>query len=252
MGVGEIFKYNLSIVVIINKAEFQEKFKQVVLTQKDISLELIIVDNISNQYKGARSAFNSVKDILKGKYIIFMHQDIQFLNEYTLNSVYDYLECLNDFGIVGIAGAEKINGKRIILSNIKHGKNKVNVGKHIRNITKVDTVDECFFVIRNEIFKSYPFSNRLGWHLYSAEQSLMYEKIGLKTFVIPINLWHLSDGNSLDHNYIKILKEIANDYPEISSLSTTVKLWKLNIFHKFFYLNYFMFKQLLKSKLKKG
>ena len=59
-----------------------------------------------------------------------MHSDIRFQQKDSLSSIIEYVNNLDDFEIVGVAGAKKgKDGKREILTTIVHGNNKENAEK---------------------------------------------------------------------------------------------------------------------------
>lgn len=71
---------DFSIVTIVNKLEVFDDFCKSVEKQQDVSFELIPIYNLKNEYKSARSAFNSVLNKCNGTYVIFTHPDIRFEN----------------------------------------------------------------------------------------------------------------------------------------------------------------------------
>ncbi len=66
--------------------------------------------------------------------------------------------------------------------------------KKIVKSTEVQTVDECFFIMNKNIIEKMKFTSLNGWHLYAVEQCLRMTKLGKRNYVVPANLWHLSDG----------------------------------------------------------
>ncbi|MCP0888048.1 glycosyltransferase family protein [Ligilactobacillus sp. WILCCON 0076] len=243
----------VAIVVIINNYHIFNEFKNNLDKQKDINYKLICIDNCKNQYHGAREAFNSVKNRLEEEYILFIHPDIRFLDEYCLKKVVSWCESIENLGVLGIAGCKRkyVPKEGRIFSNIVHGKTMKRIGTPVEVPIEVQTVDECFFVIKNDILEKYPFSDLNGWHLYAVEQCLKYNDIGLHNYVVPANIWHISDGKSLDFNYILQLKSIIRTYGKhIDAINTTVKNWKLDSVYSRIAINYYLVKQLIKYAIK--
>ncbi len=244
---------DFSIVTIVNKLEVFDDFCKSVEKQQDVSFELIPIYNLKNEYKSARSAFNSVLNKCNGTYVIFTHPDIRFETSKELHTTKLFLEETTNFGVIGVAGAsgEKNNtNKRVIYSNLTHGANKKDAGVKIDALQEVQTVDECFFVVKKNYIINKKFSNLEGWHLYAVELCLQCILENKKNYVIPLNIWHLSDGKSLDSNYIyqlnKIIQIYGNEFP---ILYTTVKLWKTKGLKPRIYRHYYLIKQKIKRKV---
>ena len=78
---------------------------------------LITIVNKEDVYQ----AFNDAAKKARGKYLVFLHPDIRFLNEHALKDVLDQIRSLpKDFGVAGIAGSPKelVANDRIILTTI--------------------------------------------------------------------------------------------------------------------------------------
>ena len=243
----------VSLILIKNEEKTFQEFLESLDTQTFSDYELIIIDNCHNQYDSARQAFNSVISEAKGEYLIFLHPDIRFLQSDSLEKIVNELKDTKNFGVIGVAGSPSIleNNKRVILSTIVHGKNKEKAGKIIKKITEVQTVDECFFIVKNKSFEHTSFSAKKGWHLYAVELCLDFLKNGNKNYVIPAELWHLSSGKSLDYRYVIQIKELVKEHEkELTSINTTVKKWPTSGAFSQIYTNYYIVKQWLKGKIK--
>ena len=243
-----------SIIVIINNKKIYEDFLENIKNQINVEYEIISIDNCSNEYNSARIAYNEAVLRAKGRYIIFMHPDIRFLKKDVLITFVNYLSNLRSFGVVGIAGSPsyRIDGKRIILTNIRHGKHKKVVGTNINAVTEVQTVDECFFAVEKRFFEQMPFSYKKGWHLYAVEYCLKSNDVGRKNYVVPADIWHLSDGKSLDYKYVMQIRKLIKEYcKKTMYINTTVKGWKTNGFSSNCYVIYYIIKQWIKIKLKR-
>ena len=63
----------------------------------------------------------------------------------------------------------------------------------------------------------------------------------------------MSDGKSLNYNYVLDLISLAKDYKDqFPVLYTTVKKWDLKGVSGFLYLRYYLLKQLIKNTIMKG
>ena len=244
---------NISIVTIVNNNQVYKEFLENLKHQVNIDYQLLPIINDNNQYDSARSAYNSVINECIGDYVLFCHPDIRFLDDESLYHMFQYVKEIREFGVVGVAGAAKSqkNG-RIIFSNILHGIDRRNAGEQIREAMEVQTVDECLFIFEKEYIKQKKFSNKKGWHLYAVEECLDALMAKKNNYVIPANLWHISDGKSLDSNYMIQLEEIIKTYKSnFKLICTTVKAWKTQGFYAWAYRKYYRFKQCIKRKVMK-
>ena len=241
---------DLSIVCINNNHNILNRFLlPSVRNQKNVRFELKIIDNCWNQYKGAREAFNQIAGSLKGKYIVFVHNDFFFTKTDSFSKIIGYCNQLEPFGVVGVAGCD-FDSKKTIKTRIKHGGNKRRVGTQIEKSVSVMTVDECCFIIKRSQLLKIPFSEKKGWHLYAVEYCLQMLDCGLRNYVIPLDGWHFSDGVSLDAAYCKEIKSLLENYQNrYRFINTTVKQWKTDFFTREIYLRYYVLKQVIKSRL---
>ena len=157
------------------------QFNNFVATLKNQTCKynLIAIDNTGNKkFKSCASAYNSVIDQVKTKYVIYSHQDILLNDNDTLENFLNYLHKINKHDILGVAGVKfEIPGT---ITNIMHKNNNtgemVSAGVHKMKgkFMEVDTIDECFFGGHSEHFKINKFNEKLcnGWHLYAVERCL--------------------------------------------------------------------------------
>lgn len=218
------------ISVYNNEQLLQECLRSSVESQRDISVEPRYINNTTNKFANAKVAYQSELVNYSGKYIILSHQDIRFLDEYELRNIYDRLEQIGDFGIIGVAG---VSGREII-SNIFHGETPRKVTENnITEETPCETVDECLFIIKNEekyidIFRDLCCDS---WHMYAVEYCLRCRQLSEKVYVIPANIYHVSPGNSYDESYYTQLKKIAKRYKGgFERINCTMGFWHTGTF----------------------
>ncbi|MCW3763739.1 glycosyltransferase family protein [Weissella confusa] len=221
-------KHEFSIITIVNKENVYQEFKKSLDQQKQVDYELIKINNSNNQFQSARAAYNEASKKATGKYLVFIHPDIRFLDEMSLYDILTEATNIDNFGVVGIAGSpvRMHKGHFILLTTLKQGKRKESIGDPIDEPTEVQTVDECFFIMEKSYWEKIPFSDIEGWHMYAVEQCLRAILGGKKNYVIPSRVWHLSAGVSEDRNYVKIGKEIVQRYgSHFPYINTTVTHW---------------------------
>ena len=237
----------IAIYTIVNRRDIFKGFKDNLFQQKNINYIIREISNCNGEYDSARKAFNENATDDNVDYYVFVHPDIRFNDDYALADIVKYIDCIGDFGVVGIAGARKSGKTREIVSTIVQGSHKARVGSYIDTPIHVQTVDECFFVIKKDYFENHRFSKKSGWHLYAVEYCLDALRDGKINYVIPSRVWHMSPGSSLDEKYMSQLEEILREYgDEHEMICTTVKAWKTRGIKAFVYRRYYWIKQRVK------
>lgn len=241
----------ITIVTVWNKEAVFREFAEALAQQKGVAYTLLSVDNSENRYPSARAAFNAQIDRIETDYVAFLHQDIRFLDENALADILKWAESQENLGVAGVAGCPE-DQQWELLSNIVHGAEAVAAGSPIEAPVKVQTVDECLFILRADVFRAYPFSDKTGWHMYAVEQCLELAAAGYENIVVPARIWHLSSGDSLDHTYLYTLEEMIRQYGDTTPyLNTTVKQWKTQGLKARLYRCYYVQKMKLKRFLRK-
>ncbi|WP_283576511.1 glycosyltransferase [Limosilactobacillus oris] len=218
-----------SIITIVNKEKVYQDFKKSLKEQEGVNYELIKIANDNNQFDSARTAYNSALEKAKGDYLIFIHPDMRFLDKNSLQDALAQVVELKDLGVAGVAGCpDKVHHhKSTLVTSIVHDNPPHHFGKLIDKVTEVQTVDECFFVMKRSFCKKHPFSSIQGWHMYAVEQCLIALLDGKKNYVIPARMWHYSTGNSENWQYIQTGREIARRYGKyFPTISTTITTWE--------------------------
>ena len=196
------------------------------LKNQTTNYELILIDNTQKKFKSAAEAFNQEGKKAKGKYIIFTHQDIDLSSNIFLNNLEIILDSISNLGIAGVAGKSK---EKIIVSNIKEGIPPKLSGKiQINEPVKVQTLDECLFIIPTSIFDVVQFDEKVcsGWHLYAVDYSLSVNERGLDVYVVPASIYHKSTGESFSKEYYGILKKLLDKHRKnYKMVYTTMGNW---------------------------
>ena len=239
-----------TIVTIWNNKEAFRQFQENLADQIGDNYTILPIENANNQFPGARQAYNAVLGQIDTEYVIFAHQDIRFFERDTLEKLIEELDKLGEFGVVGVAGCPAGDQWQVI-GNIVHGQDAEAVGPTIETAQRVQSGDECLYVMKNKTVQELGYSDLEGWHLYAVEQCIRAEAIGLPNYVVPIKLWHLSKGNSLDPSYLKWLKVIQRRYSLVGLLNTTIKPWEFGTIKGSVYIYLYYWKQKIKQTMKK-
>jgi len=196
-------------------------------TYKDY--ELIVVDTKKYKYTGATDALMSGASEAKGDILIFVHHDVIMENENELNNIVEQINKIDDFGILGIAGAPYQKGT--LVGNITNGDSKIHISNEmISKPTEVQTLDEVMFIIKKDNLEKHPFNlDNKTWHLYAVEYCLLMKERNKKVLVIPSNIHHLSAGASMNNEYYKQLRKLCKQYgKKYKTINTTVGYWYTN------------------------
>ena len=217
----------ISVVCVYNNRKILEKFLLEGLKGQSTEYELILMDNTEGKFKSAAEALNRGGEKAKGKYIMFVHQDINLISKTWLEDTEKTLNSLNNVGIAGVAGP--IEDSETIVTNIKHGEPPQSAGGvQINTPLEVQTLDECLIIIPRDIFKKCKFDKKTcsGWHSYAIDYSLSVKKSDLKVYVLPTYLYHRSTGLPLDEKYFVSLENVRKKYKkDYKRIYTTTGEW---------------------------
>jgi len=218
----------ITVISVYNNRQIFNDCLSVSLSSQTAVFQSILIDNTTGANKCGAKVFNEVINRARGDFLLFCHQDVVFKNSIWLSDVEKELALLTNPGVVGVAGCkEKTKG---VFTNIVHGPNRTFAGEYRVTVpTKVQTVDECLFIVPQDIFSHIQFDELtcFGWHFYAADLCLSCILAGYTCYVIPVELYHLSAGSSLDISYYKTGRLLANKYrSSFSSINTTCSTWR--------------------------
>ena len=187
----------IAIVCVYNDQRVLADFLLDSLSRQTAPYELITIDNTKNEFSSAAQALNYGGRKARGKYIMFVHQDIRLCSTEWLHDAERMLDSLPNLGVAGIAGRRE--GGRI-LTNLTNGNPPSAAGTQTigaEPIT-VQTLDECLTIVPRDIFNVLQFDEITcdGWHLYSVEYCVSSTLLGFALYVLPFHTYHLSGGTS--------------------------------------------------------
>jgi hypothetical protein len=160
----------ISVVCVFNNRNILEESLLKSLEEQECEYDLNLVDNTQNQFKSAAEALNHGGNKATGEYIIFIHQDVDLCSPTFLRDVEECLDSVPNLGLAGVAGMPFDQSD--VISNIKHGDPPRDVSPvALKQPTRVQTVDECLFIIPSPLLRELPFDPQvtLGWHLYAVD-----------------------------------------------------------------------------------
>ena len=207
--------------------------------------ELVLIDSNKMSFDSASSALNYAVNIAKGNILIFSHQDVEITDVDALKRISAFCSN-NDFGIAGVAGVSTEYNK--VYSSALQGKNHSQVGEKLTRILEAYSVDECFFIIKREKFFGFCDLGQT-WHFYAVEYSLRCIENKDGVYLLPIDIYHLSPGWSLNDSYWTTLLKVAKIHSSIKVIYTTMGFYHNNCL-LFLYTTYKRLKQYIKKKYK--
>lgn len=250
----------ISIVCVYNDENILNNWLLKSLKNQTVEFELIPLDNSKNTFKSATEALNYGGKKAKGKYIMFVHQDVCLLTQDWLEKAEKFLDKISDLGVAGAAGMRKMKILKIYdvgtiptesgIGMVYHGYEKEpwRCNKDFKNPVEMQTLDEQVLIIPRNVFENLKFDEKIcdGWDLYGVEYSLSVRKIGLKAYVLPLPVWHKSTG-TLNKKYYITLGKIFKKYRSEEVISTTCGIWYTSNFLN--YLN--LVKRAIRSEIGK-
>jgi len=205
----------ITVICCYNNKKMYEDFVIKSLCNQEVPYELIGIDNTDGKFKSMASAYNAVLNNAHGEYVLFCHQDIDFLSKDSLALICGYLTN-HPSELVGFAGITK---NCIVFSNLKYrDDNSYITNAQLAQPEYVEALDECCFACRRDILLDIGgFNEKLcnGWHMYCAELCLRWKLRGFLISVLPVSLYHKDNGSSglyVDSSFLAIFKKIALYY----------------------------------------
>ena len=240
----------ISIICAFNNKDMLEECLISSLKKQSYKdFEKIMVDTKKLELKSASSALNYGASIAKGDLLVFCHQDIVLTDVDFLKRLVDLSSQL-EFGVLGVAGTEI--GSNTVITNIFHGSEKTLSGnKTIALPTQAESVDECFFAIKKEKFSGFTDYGNV-WHLYAVDYcyKARFEN-NQDIFVLPLELYHVSPGYSLDISFYTTFKKVVKKYKKYTRIFSSTCYFCENNFFVFLKIDISMLKFKIKKMLKK-
>lgn len=220
----------ISVICVYNNQKILNDYLLKSLKTQIIDYELILIDNSKGAFKSAAESLNYGGKKAKGEYIMFVHQDICLCSDTWLNDAEKLLESMdNEFiaGIVGMDDKGTNNGERG-KNTLIHGDppEKWGWGNPILKPEIVQTLDECLIIIPKSVFKKFKFDEVTcqNWDLYVVEYCLNIKLKGVKSYVLPLSIYHRSTG-AVSRNYLHTLKKVLKKQGYLKHVYTTCGDW---------------------------
>lgn len=202
----------ISIISVYNKLNILEEMLLNSLNEQTVEYELILLDNTNNKYDSAAVALNEGIKKATGEIIVIVHQDVEF-KSLQLDKMIEHLNELGDNVIVGVAGRKDSSG---VITNIRHGKENKFAGKlRLSKPVEVQTLDEVCIAAPKKVFEETSFDEITcdNWHLYGTDFCLTNREKGIRSYVVPVDLFHKSIG-VVNGSYYDSLLEVTKKHKQ--------------------------------------
>jgi len=198
----------ISIVCACKNAAILNDWLLKSLKAQTIEYEMITIDSARQGFQSAAQALNFGGNQAKGKYIMFVHQDVNLLSNTWLKDAEEMLDTIPNLGIAGVVGSVE-EGDSVLerMRNvIAHGDDREQIGNPISSPERVQTLDEMLLIVPREVFLEYQFDETTcsNWHLYGVDYCLTMLTVGKGVYVIPLFVIHKSKGALTDKPFHKL------------------------------------------------
>lgn len=215
----------ISIVCVNNNDKILSNYLLKSLRDQTLDYELIILDNTQGTFKSAAEALNYGGRRAKGKYIMFVHNDVNLSSNKWLEETEKMLDSLSNLGIAGVAGKRNQEG---VMTNITHGNPPKLAGKiRVYKPIEVQTLDECLIIVPRCVFNLLQFDEEVcdNWHLYAVDYCLSVKKLSFDVYVIPKEIHHKSLGYLSEKYYVNLKKVLNKHNQSYKNIYTTTGDW---------------------------
>ena len=185
--------------------------------------EFIIIDNIKEKLS-LSCAYNKGASLSNFNYLVFIHEDLEFLSINWGEMVVDILKDVK-YGIVGLAGStylpsvpsgwylpDEVFNKVYIRQGFKYKELAVRFDNHGEDLTPMYLLDGVFLAMRKEVWQEFPFNENLdGFHAYDVDICQRVSAKYQNVFTKQIELLHKSEGK-VDKTYFDAILKYKLSY----------------------------------------
>ena len=182
----------ISVVSVYHRPSMLQNILLEGLSRQTAHHEVILMDNTRGQWTSAASALNAGAKLAKGKYVMFLHQDVELASPSYLADAEVWLDSIPDLGIAGAIGMSPVGKsyqERIRGNVLNCGQDW---GKPISRPEPVQTLDELMLVVPRESFQGFDEQTFDGWHCYGCDYALTMLEQGKGAYALPGYVYHRS------------------------------------------------------------
>ena len=187
------------------------------LDAQSMPCERVFLDNSTNRFASAAAALNYGAKKAAGDLLLFCHQDVRFKDKTALADLVDACAALSAGDVGGVAGAIRVDGKKVTKTNITHSMQEIPYAQKDwfdSPYFEVDSVDECLIILHKKTWEQYPFNEEVcdGWHFYGVELCLRVRSNGHRALAFDARVNHISSEGTLDKTFFRALYRLARAY----------------------------------------
>jgi hypothetical protein len=205
----------ITVVCVYSSYQILGEYLLNSLKRQNTEYQLVLVDNSGGVFKSAAQALNYGAKQANGKYIMFVHQDVDLCSDSWLLDAEKILNGIGKLGVAGVAGMSekgrnaRERGRNIITHLEDH--RVWEWSNAIEGPEIVQTVDGCLLIIPAPIFNLLQFDEKVcdGWHLYDVDYCLSCKELGYEAYAIPLSIYHRSAGLFHKFTRMEILKSLG-------------------------------------------
>lgn len=184
----------ISVIVVYNDKRTLNEILIESLKNQTAKFELIIINNIKGKFKSAAKALNYGAKKAKGRYLMFVHSNVELDSNTWLENFEKTLDKIPNLGIAGVVGMNE-KGKNFIERSRGYISDCGKIwGRPFEKPEVVQTLDELLLVIPKSVFEKLQFDEKTfdHWYCYGADYCLSLRQLGLKAYVIPAFVYYRS------------------------------------------------------------
>jgi len=157
------------------------------LPQIGIDYSLIKTDAHKPWTTSANSIIN-YKNLHKSKYIVFVHQDLKFLDKDWGKKIVELCESLPD---LGYAGTEGVTNQGVGIGCGFNRPDRRKFGVRIKEPIIVETCDGGTGIIPTKLFLEKQFDENFLWYPVQEDYACWVRFVKkLKVYCLPLKIWH--------------------------------------------------------------
>lgn len=222
----------ISVICVYNDEAALNRILIPSLQKQSVRHEFIPMNNTDSRWRSAASALNTGAARANGRYLMFVHQDVELESPDYLKAMENMLNAIPDLGIAGVIGMspegktyeERLRG---YISNCGQS-----WGKPISKPEPVQTLDECLLICPANNFEGFDELTFDHWHCYGCDYALRMNEQNKGAYAVPGFIYHRSKATNIDQlrrYHVRLFLKHHRYFPRIYATSSGLS-W-FNIFY---------------------
>jgi GT2 family glycosyltransferase len=221
-----------TVVCVYNRPEVLGRVLMASVEKQTVRADVRLVDNTGGRYSSAAEALNAGAEGASGKYLVFVHQDVDLERADFLERAGAMLDAIPDLGIAGMVGMSDGEPRREgrwrnrVLLGEGAGAPELG-GPPLSEPAPVQTLDELLLIIPTAVFSELKFDPEAcpHWDLYGVDYCLSARRRGLGAYALPLLVRHVSSGVLGSRYYASLGRVLRKHRGGVKRVYTTVEDW---------------------------